>query len=348
MRVSFSETKNKDPEIRSGVKIPYAPGKRRVSKLLWWLILAFVFAPLVALLWYIFAGWFFSSSPGIISMESFPIRSPEKALIAEMLVSKGSNVVSGAVAARLIRLPSSELLDRIELMKAERDSIKSGLDKTAKNPQKSLKLTEQNIAFYRKEADTMRYLMEQGAATRAEVNQAEAQLRAAMAESDALVLSSTGDTADGTITSRIDYFNKSINYLEKIGGSSFDVVIKREGRVQSIEAFSGQTVDEGDELLWVADPKSARVVVYVEPENFKNIKLDSEVKVVMPGRSRKINAILEEMPTISQSTPGGLANRISVSTRSVKVYLTLKEPLIKEELVDGLPVKVEWGPRFFF
>lgn len=348
MRVSFSETKNKDPEIRSGVKIPYAPGKRRVSKLLWWFIMAFVFTPFIVLLWYVFVGWFFSSSPGVISMNSFAVRAPEKAYVAEIPVKKGSDVVPGAVAARLVRQPSLEVLNQIALMKAERDSIKAGLMTMSKNPQRSLKLLDQNIDFFKKEAETMKNLMEQGAATRAEFATAESRLRSAMSERDAVLSNKMDDTPEKAMSQRIEYFDMSIKYFEDLEGSSFDVLFNVAGRIQSIVASPGQTLNPGDEILWVADPKSAIIVVYVEPQNFKKIKLGTEVNVLLPSRSRTIKAILEDMPTMSQNTPGGLTAGISEPPRSVKVYLTPKEPLLKEELVDGLPVKIKWGIRSFF
>lgn len=348
MRVSFSETKNNDPEIKSGIKIPYAPGKRRISKLLWWLIMAVVFTPFIVLLWYVFVGWFFSSSPGVISMDSFAIAAPEKVYVADIFVSKGSDVAPGDAAAKLVRQPSPELLNQIALMKAERDSIKSGLMSIPKNPQRSLNLIDQNIAFFKQEADMMRKLMEQGAATRAEVDTAESRLRSAMAERNAALLVRNDDTPERTMNLRIKYFDMSIKYLEELSGSSFEMFFRKAGRIQSISAFPGQTLNPGDEILRVANPESAVIVAYVEPENFKEISLGREVDVLLPGRSKAIKAVLEEMPTLSQNTPGGLNTRISTSPRSVKVYLTPKEPLLKEELVDGLPVKIKWGIRSFF
>ncbi|MDY9921418.1 MAG: HlyD family efflux transporter periplasmic adaptor subunit [Synergistota bacterium] len=348
MRVSFSQTKNNDPEIRSGLKIPYAPGQRRVSKLLWWLIMTIVFAPFVILLWYVLIGWFFSSSPGVIAMNSFALRAPEKAYVKEILVKKGSDVSPGTAAAKLVRQPSIEILNQIALMKAERDSIKAGLQTMPKTPQRSLKLVDQNIAFFRKEAETMRKLMVQGAATRAEVNAAESRLSTAMSDREALLSVRVDDTPEKTMRARVDYFDMSIKYLEELGESSFDLLVRQAGRVQTIEVFPGQSVDAGDEIMWIADPGSASIVVFVEPENFKKIKLGSEVKVLLPGKSRTIKAILEEMPTVSQNTPGGLTSSISTPPRSVKVYLTPKEPLLKEELVEGLPVRVKWGLRSFF
>ena len=348
MRVSFSQNQNNDPEVRSGVKIPYSPGKRKTSKLLWWSILAIVFTPLIVLLLNIFIDWIFVSSPGIISMDSFAITAPENGYVKEVYAKKGSDVDNGFVAMKLVREPSPELTDQIALMKAERDSLNLALNTPAASPRNSTGLIEQNIEFYRKEAATVRRLMEQGAATRAELNLAESNLRSAMAERESILSAKADDSAERNIRSRLDYYNRGIEYLEGLTGSSVDVVIKKAGRIQSIEAFPGQSVNAGDDLIWIADPRTAKVIVYVAPENFEKIKLGSEVKVVFPGNLRGVKAIVEEMPTTSQSTPGGLGSRMLVSPRSVRVYLTLKESLPEERIVDGLPVKVEWGLRSFF
>ena len=347
MKVSFSQSQKTDPESKSGVKIPYSPGKRSSSKLLWWSILALVFAPLFVLLWHILVGWLFVSSPGIITMDSFAITAPENGFITELPVKKGTDVEPGSLAVRLRREPSAEITNQIALMKAERDSLNSSLRNTVIPRPLSTKLVDQNIEFFKKEAETIRHLMEQGAATRAELNLAKSNLRSAMAERESIVSVRVDDTAEKNIKSRLDYYERSIQYLENFNGSFFDVIIKKPGRIQAIQAFPGQSVKAGDELLWIADPSSVKVIVYVAPKDFEKIKLNSKVKVVLPGSSKKIKAVIEEMPTFSQSTPGGLGSAALTSPRSVTVYLKLEEPLPQELIVDGLPVKVEWGLRSF-
>lgn len=348
MRVSFSQHQKNDPEVRSGVRIPYSPGKRSVSKLLWWSILAFVFAPLFILLWHLIFGWLFVSSPGLISLDSFPLTASENAVITEINVKKGSDVQAGSVVMRLQREPAPELLNQIALMKAERDALEISLKHTKPLPAGYSRAADQNVEFFKKELETMKRLMDQGAATRAEVNLAEQNLRSAVAQRGSLLSARADPSAANDIKSRIDYLERSMNYLEGLNGSSYAVTLKKAGRVQSVEVFSGQSVKAGQELLWVADPATARVTVYVAPENFEEIKLDSEANVVLPGSSKRIRAVVEEMPTLSQSTPGGLGSRTILSSRSVTVYLRLKTPLPEDRIVDGLPVKVEWGLRSFF
>ena len=125
MRVSFSQSQKNDPEVRAGVRIPYSPGKRSVSKLLWWSILALVFTPLLILLWNLIFGWFFISSPGVISLDTYPITAAENGVITEIGVKKRSDVQAGSVAMRLQREPAPELLNQIALMKAEREELAS-------------------------------------------------------------------------------------------------------------------------------------------------------------------------------------------------------------------------------
>lgn len=348
MKVSFSQTQKNDPELRSGVKIPYSPAKRSSSKLLWWSILAIVFTPLIFLLCSILIDWFFVSSPGIISMDSFAISSPENGYIKEVYAQKSMDVDSYFTAMVLVREPSPEIVEQIALMKAERDSLSSALSEMVSPPRMPTGLVDQNIEFYKKEAATIMSLVEQGAATRAELNLAESNLRSAMVERESILSIRVDDTAEKNIRSRLDYYNSSIEYLESTKDSSFDIVIKKACRIQSIEVFAGQSVKAGEDLLWIAYPGTAKVLVYVDPVNFEKIKIDSEVKVVFPGKSKAIKAIVEKMPTTSQTTPGGLGSSMLTSPRSVMVTLTLKEPLPDGRIVDGLPVNVKWGLRSFF
>ncbi len=348
MRVSFSQKHKNDPEIRSGVKIPYSPGKRSTSKVLWWSIIILVFTPLIIFMWNIFIDWLFVTSPGILTMDSYAVRASENGYVKEVFAKKGSDVDAGHTIMRLVKESTPELVERIELMKAERDSLSDMLGDGSNKVQINAKAIDRNIEFYKKEVETMKSLMEKGAATRAEVNLAENNLISALAGRDSLITAMGDDTDEKSISSRLDYYNRSIEYLESRIGSFVDISIKKAGRIQSIEAFPGQQVSAGDDLLWVADPVSARVIVFVAPEDYEKIEMDSEVKVVFPGKAKSIKAVVEEIPTTSQSTPGGLGSVSLVSPRSVRVYLTLKEALPEERIVDGFPVKVEWGLRSFF
>lgn len=346
MKVSFSSLQKGDPEIKGGVRIPYAPGKRKTSKLLWWSILVVVFLPFALLIWNIFSGWFFTSSPGAVTMEIYPVKAAEGGLVVRMMVEKGVELSAGAPVAQIKRITPPERLEQIALMKSERDALLSSTGPITPSSNVSTKLVDETIEYLKKESDTMRSLMNAGSATRAEVNQAEAQLRSAKADRQRIVESRVSVPLETGTNARIAYFNKSIRYLEGLADTSFEVLVTRAGRVQSIEAYTGQNVNTEDDLIWLADPSTAMIVTYVEPKNLANIKPGAEVTVVIPGTSRHISAVVEEMPTVAQNIPSGLDSNYLAGTRNIRVNLRIKEPLLDQELVEGLPVKVNWGIRF--
>jgi len=346
MKVSFSSAHRKDPEVRDGVRIPYAASKRSKAKFLWWSIIFVVFLPFAVLLWHIFAGWFFIYSPGAISMESYTVRAPEDGLLAEIKAVKGAQVASGATLAVLKRVDSPKRLEQIAMMKAELESLTSPAPAPRyARPGVSIKLIDENIAYFSKEAEKMRSLMAAGAATKADVDEAEARLRSAKTERAAALAGQPGDPDGAAVKKRILYLSKSISYLEGISGTLVEVKAPRGGRVQYVDTVAGQSISAGDELLSLADPSTVCVIAYVAPEDFKGIKPGVSATVIISGSERRVKAEVIEPPTTAQNMPNGLADGLISDKLSVKVYLKLKGPLLPEESVDGLPLKVSWGNR---
>lgn len=351
MKVSFSSAQKKDPKIENGVKIKYAPARRhRVgAKLLWWLILLFVAVPFLALVWNIAVSWFFTSSSGAVTMETYPVKAPYDGYVVKVLAASGAEVSADAPVIVMKRIASQERLDQIAMMKAERDSLTAtGGAVYTPSRKVSTKLSDETIAFLANEVATIRRLMDKGAATRAEVNQVEEQLRAAKADRQRLLdAAQPAPRAVDPTVSRRAYFDRSISYMEAFAHASNDVTAPRAGRVQSVIAVPGQKVKMDDGLLWLADPSTAKIVVYVAPKDFEKVQTGRKVRVVIPGTGRKLDGVMEEMPVQAQNIPGGLGDSILAGRRSVQVTVVTQEPLLPEELVNGLPVRVDWGFRLF-
>lgn len=350
MKVSFSPSAKKDPQSEGGVKIPYGPSKRNSARILWWFILLIISIPFIILLAHILMGWLFTSSQGAVAMESFSVNAPEAGIVREILVKKGDEVKAGQGIAKISQVPSPELLEKIAMLDAERGSLSysEGSVSYAAPSRSSVKLADEAIAYLKREVSTMRRLMSQGAATRAEVNLAEEQLRLAKANRSSLFPVRTADTTRrASQLSRRAYLDNASSYLKRLSEASHDVVISRSGRVDAVNAVTGQTVAAGDSLVQFADPSTAKIIVYVDPKDYERVKNDSKVNIVMPGTKRRFSATVDQMPTMTQNIPGGLGESILAGMRMVSVYVRPDEPLRKEELINGLPVRVEWGIRFF-
>lgn len=351
MKVSFSSAQKDDPKVENGVRIKYAPARRQrvTTRLLWWLILLLVAVPFLLLIWNIFISWFFTSSAGAVTMESYPVRAPYDGYVASVLCGSGAEVSADAPVIVMKRTVPQERLDQIALMKAERASLAlAGRPVSLPARRVSTRTADETIAYLAKEAAAMRELMGKGAATRAEVNQAEQQLRAAKADRERLLESvQPAPAAADTVSARLAYYDNGIRYLEGLSSASNDICAPRAGRVQTVNAVTGQKVKMDDELMWLADPATAKIVVYIAPRDFEKVRAGSSVRIVIPGSGRKLDGTVDELPVQAQNIPGGLGDSIVAGRRSVQVTVSTKEPLLPEELVNGLPVRVDWGIRFF-
>ena len=111
MRISFG--KRGDPESKDGMKINYAPAKRKVSKVTWWLILAAVFTPFLWLLVSLGANWLFVSSSGVVAMDSYPVSVVGGGVVTKIYVKPGEFVRAGSRLAEVKRnIPEAEAAER--------------------------------------------------------------------------------------------------------------------------------------------------------------------------------------------------------------------------------------------
>lgn len=87
---------------------------------------------------------------------------------------------------------------------------------------------------------------------------------------------------------------------------------------------------------------------YVLPENYDDrVRPGRVVEVRLPGSGRTIEAVVSEPPLNANSVPGGLSDTILSGRRGIVVFLKPNERLLPEESVNGMPVRVDWGIRFF-
>lgn len=356
MKVSFSSQDKKDPESKGGLKVLYAPAKRNAAKLLWWSVLFFVSVPLLVLMFKIISGYLLTSSHGAITFSSYTVTATERGTVEAVFVAKSADVVSGETILRISRAVPAERLDQIAMLRAERNAL---LVRPAYyNPypvvravRVDTRLINETISYLAKEVATYRHLMSIGAATRAEVNVAEAQLRAArdqklqMLRAAIPAPSAPVTPVDDGSRTRIRYLDDTIRYLEGLP-RSFDVIATDTGRISYVEVAAGENIEVGTPLYRISKAGSCRIVAYVEPKDFDCIKLGKKVKVVIPGTGHTINAVIDELPTVAVNIPGGLADTVLAEMRTVRVYLRALDPLKDNELIEGLPVRIDWGFRF--
>lgn len=348
MKVSFSK-KVSEPEKEGGMKINYAPARRHVSKALWWLLLAVVFSPFVWLLVTMMSKWFLLSSPGVVYLETVEVRSPARGVVERAIVGRGQSVREGDPVFIVAARPSAADIGELERVTAELDAGRNAAAApaaAARAPRPTASMYKR-LEYLRGEERAYFRLMRQGAATKAEYDQARERLLAAQSDIEALRAASVPRLSADSASQkgRELYLKEYAALLKKRIGERYTIRAIRSGVIENVAAVKGADVDEGAALATISDPTAPLIVAYVYPEDYnRSVKIGKKAKVKLPNGER-ITAAVVERPATSQSVPGGLSDSILAGRRSVLVFLKPDRVLADEELVNGLPVNVSWGAR---
>ena len=342
MKVSF--VKKFDPQSKDGMEVKYAPAKRTVSKAIWWSVLAVVFAPFAWLLVTLGYNWFVVSSPGVVFMPSFPVTATEQGTITKVFVAPGDSVKAGAPLFSVESRKTAAVTNAIASMKAELEALGEAGMQRARSSRAEPRYANEVVAHLEGEARAYKKLMASGAATRAEYNQAEERLLSAKNDFSAAALPAD----DTTNAVRALYLKKYIKVMENSISQPTMIFAPRAGTVENVFVSPGYDAMGDNELLRITDLHEPYFVAYVSPENYDDrVHPGAQATVRIPGKGRSVEAHVVDRPTNANNLPGGLGDSLLGGRRSIIVFLKPNTPLLTEELVNGMPVSIQWGVRFF-
>lgn len=346
LKVSFSTTKTTDSTIQNNIKVPYGAGKRKFPQLKWTGILMVVFLPFLYLIGQILWANLFTTSPGMIYLDRQVINSPEDGIIEAINFNRGDTVNTGDVLLKVKRRFPVNRMEQIALLEAEREALAnqssnniSGTNRMQSGGENA-QLLQENLSYYQTLRDHTAQLLQRGAATQAELNEAEAKVREIKA---ALVGTATPQKGENQTDLRLLQVEKSLASLKNLTETSMDVRANKGGMVDQILVSTGQNFAAGEPLVTILNPEKVRIVTYVEPDDFTKVQYGSEITVKILSSKRKIKAVVENVPMQTDLVPKGISeNLYPTSMRGIQVVLNATEPLHPDEFIDGLPVTVIW------
>jgi len=339
MKVSFSSTKKNDAAMENKVKLPYAAARRAFPKIRWLVILVIVGSPFIMLLGKIMLDFLFVTSPGTIYMEKITINSLEAGTVEKTFYHRGDMVGADTVLFRIKRKHPENTMEQIAMLEAERDKANREIDKPtiSGGHLSEIELAQQNVAYYEKMHSNTKWLMDQGAATKAEMDLTENKLREAKAS---LVTKNPPPTVN---SGRITQVEQNINALKKMTEDFGDIKSGPGGKVHSVFLADNQSFSPGEPLAIVMNTNQVHILTYVDPRDLKKITIGRIATVKILGSDRKITAIVEEPPVAADTVPRGISEKFYPATmRGVQIFLKVMDPLQEEEMIEGLPVVVEW------
>ncbi|HSY04783.1 MAG TPA: HlyD family efflux transporter periplasmic adaptor subunit [Steroidobacteraceae bacterium] len=332
MQVQF-KSKPRAPDELGGVKILYAKARGKGHRLAWYLILLVVLSPIFVLLSGVVGSWLTLTANGTVSLEQHEVRAVRAARISRLTVAVGDRVEAGATLAELDSLDldaaaAHNAVERQAAAQAQRGAYaqqQAALDE--------LRLKERYVRYQRQRRDEIAALVDEGAATVAELDTAETAVTEA--EVELVQLRATAARMPAASTAEVDH-----ELLERQQDSMI-LTAPFGGRVLELGARQGEYVAPGEPVVVLARTDTARVLAYASPKFGTQLKVGMQATIRFPDGTR-IRALIAEPPPLTQRMPADLVDQFGLRPMTVVLNLLPQERLSETQRVQGLPVTVRF------
>jgi multidrug resistance efflux pump len=362
MQIRFHRKARSSPESIEGLKVPYAPAKRVAPKWRWYLIMSVLLLPVGWLVLKAIGSLFILSANGTVFLDQFEVRAPGNGRIVKVAAAVGARVtdqqvlmeledqeLEGALIrarAELIALQRSEILQRRQTSPAPTPVIEN-----ESSLREELALAERVLRFNEARRAATQSLLRDGAATMAELREAEAGVN----QATAAVLQVKRQLEKKTIFTRPAETQPLMSAAaQRILDDIAQLEAKREklqvragqaGRVLDVFATSGEFVSAGTPLMLVGRTVNPQVVAYVPPEIATRLAVGARATIRFPDGFRA-QALVAETPLVTRRMPADLVNQFGVRPMTVVLHLESRSVWPKNRRIHGLPVSIRFHYRW--
>ncbi len=337
--------KYKDQKIQQSVN--YAPGKRQLSKIYWYLLLILILTPFVYLGTKIFTDTFLMSASGHIMFGEVTIRSPGSAYVQDILLKPGEPFVKDQL---IIKLKNPQLLNQLQSLN---DEIKTLNEKRLKllddntelnHLYEAKKASESYIVGCKEYLTTLLNLKAKGLATIMDLEKARYDLNEATQQYKSI----EGDIAKLNMDKKLqneEYFDKSIREAEakiKQLNTSIDLLsIKapESGHMAKLLVEDDEYVKDGQDIAKIIVNKKVYIIAYIESKFLSDkLKTGQDVAILFPDGA-KIKGVVSSTPVFAESDPAK-ASLVQSDKNKIVVRIVPKEEIPAQYKIAGLPVDV--------
>jgi multidrug resistance efflux pump len=338
MRIHFRRAPERSPDEIGGIKIPYVKGKRSVHRWLWYLILLVVVSPILYLSIGVLDSWLGLRADGSVLLDQQEVRAAEAGAVAELKANVGDLVSAGEA---LVVLDGAELDAAAARNSAQLQSL------TASHPTaearrlglaQELRLREQALQYQQERRAVIEGLVRAGAATAAELQQADA----AATEAEAtLIHARQGSAAD---SASLDMARAERRVIEARRGAMTHRA-PFAGRILEVLVKPGEYVSAGEPLIVMARFDNPRVVAYAPPKFATQLRIGALATIRFPDGTQTV-ASISEAPKVTQRMPADLVDQFGLRPMTVVLHLLPQEKWPDNQRIQGLPVAVRFHYRW--
>jgi len=322
----------------NGLTVRYAPSKRQIAHWRWRILVILVISPLLIFLARLMYGSIWTAMPGFIIMDQTVIKAP----LAGRLVKAppvGTYVREGDT---IVELENDVLSNEHEVLLRQRERAAQWVEPQVPPPAQ-LPVLRSIVQQRRQQHATLRELMEEGAATQAEVAQAYAELSASLVQLKALEQEYALQNVP--LPARMPPPSARLSEVEaKL--QSLKLRAPESGVVAQVFGTHGEWLNENTEVIDIRLDRPARIEAYVQPSWAKYAMVGHWATVeFLDGFT--VRARVKEIKMSAQRLPADRANPLTVRHHSIIAMLEPEKPLPQGYRIHILPVNVqfdlEWG-----
>lgn len=339
MKIRFDSPKEHHPSQDSGMQVLYAPGKRLAFRLRWYLILFLVLLPALWLAGRYGLDMIRVEAPALVRLPTLEVRAMQPGQVAAVHVQAGDHVEPGMP---LVDLDNPEWRLRLAMLKGSLAPAAAPATELSVQNRAVLKSLVGRAA---QRVNDTRQLVQQGAATRGELTEAQNALDSREAELLAFErsLNGAGAGSEGERYQRqqqmeTDWLGRQL--------ASLDVSAPEGGRVAEVITAPGENVGPGTLLMRLERTGPAQLWVYLDPKDVEHSTPGSSLDVRLPDGSWVTATVINPAES-ANPLPTDLRKPFSSPTRGLMVPARFDQPLKDEWRVDSLPVRVRFPEHGF-
>jgi len=332
MKIRFNSPKEDHPTQDNGMQVLYAPGKRLAFKLRWYLILFLILLPALWLAGRYGLDLLRVEAPALVRLPTLEVRAMQPGEVRALRVQVGDHVRAGAP---LVDLDNPEWQLRLSLLQANPAQAGSSPALGSQNRAVLQSLVDRAA----QKVSATRRLLEQGAATRGELLEAQNALDSRASELLAFERSLTAGEGQ-----RYEVQQQREGQWLKEQLARMDVHASEAGRVAEVIAAPGENVGPGTLLMRLEREGPAQLWVYLDPKDVAHSTPGSPLDVRLPNGDW-VGAEVISTAESANPLPSDLRKPFSSPTRGLMVPARFTEPLDNEWRIDSLPVRVRFPDR---
>lgn len=325
MKIRF-ESPPSSPQIDTDLAVKYAASKRKVPRWRWYLLMLSVLALPAYFGLHFISELFWVHAPGFVMMNQMDVKAGTSGRIAFCL-QKGSEVQAGrplillAPPIEIPQIPAAKPLHTVppEQIRAARAT---------------LALNEQELTLRQHRLDVMRRLMDQGAATVADVATAQEQWLAAQAQAirartelDSALQPSPQGIAPSAQPAPLPASSAAIAPIA--------------GRIIQMFVHTGAWVERDTDVAIIRSPGEPSIQAFLDPADMRYAKPGQRATLVFDD-GRRVDAVVTGTEPDAQKIPADRVSPLEARQESIVVNLRPLVPLPEAYRVSYLPLLVRF------